>query len=712
MSEAKTESPKDAEAVLKIANTLIGDGTRRHDHYDDMLDASHGNYWDRVVGETWRKWEGIIYEPANASQGDRRQVRIIINLLPQIVEAKRALWSVMPQIRVPYRSLDDGDMRMSDMLERTYRALWKENRMGEKLGDGGWYGALLGTAVFCVYPDIVNKIPKVVCRSPYGFYGIPGNLEQDGSTWKTCVFNTRMRARQARMMWPKSAGEIPDTSDNINIIEYWDESTKMTVLKEGAIILDGPIDNRLGKVPVVTVPNIAQPGQWWGKGDGDDAVPAIAELNKRFNIENQAFSDQAGAPWEATGLDMDSKDVSLDPDAINKFQTGGGLKKSTTGGLPWQIYQSNQQLRQYVDALTDFPEVMRSMFGGSNVSGKAINNLMGPIQARMELRQRYLYPRVEILNKLMMETMATYWGGQSCVLQGSEKGKRYNFEIVPDRDFEGYFENEVYLDSASYFDVQSKVVLGLQMVAAQGCSIKTFVQKLNPFTDNWEEEHAQIQKEQQERIQLAMMAQMMAQNPMGANPDVGQPTQDNKSLMGGTETSAQALPPPPGMTEDVAQMGGMAMNESASTPGPGNPFEAAAMPDQGMGEMTLIADLIRATPKVTGRVFLAGSIVTEGRPGPEGIEIWFTDMVDWATVRQFVTKEEPDVAGQFNPMQGIPSTPYIEVTPGTQGYTIQQPEGLAEEGLMAQPPVPGGINSMAGPGGPAMMPPPEMGGMI
>ena len=682
----------------------MSDGGGRHDHYNTMIDASHGNYWDRVLQETWRKWEGIIYEPANAAQGDKRQVHVVINLLPQIVEAKRALWSVMPQIRVPYRSLDDADMKMSDMLERTYSVLWNENRMGEKLGDGGWYAALLGTAVFCVYPDIVAKRPRVVARSPYGFYGTPGNIEQDGSTWKRCIFVTRMKSRQAAAMWPGKG--IAESGEAVNVVEYWDESVKYTVLKEGAIILDGPIQNKLGKVPVVTIPNIAQPGQWWGKGDGDDAVPAINELNKRFNVENQAFSDQAGAPWEATGLDMEAEDVSLDPDAINRFQPGGGLKKSVTGGLPWQIYQSNQLLRQYVDSLTDFPEVMRSMYGGSNVSGKAINNLMGPIQARMELRQRYLYPRLEILNKLMMETLCTYWGGETIVLRGSEKGKRYNFELIPDEAFEGYWENEVFLDSSSYFDVQSKIVLGLQMVAAQGCSTKTFVQKLNPFTDNWEEEHEQIQREQQERIQLAMTAQMMSMNPMGANPDVGQPMQDNKSLTQGSETSAQMLPPPPGMTEDMAQQGGMAMNDAATAMG--NPFAAAEMPSGDMGQLTMVADLIRATPKVIGRVFLAGSIVDAGKPGPEGIEIWFTDMVDWATVRQFVGKEEPDLAGQFNPMQGIPSTPYIEVTPGTSGYELQQPEGLAEENLMAQPPVEGGIDSMAGPGGPAMMPPPDM----
>lgn len=698
-------SPVSAEDVIRTKVTLEGDGSARHDDYNTMLDASHGNYWDRVANETWKKWEGIVYEPGYPTQ-DRKQVHIIVNLLPQIVEAKRALWSVLPQVRVPYRSLDDADVAMSDLLERTYRAHWNRMRMGEKLGDAGWYAALLGTAVFAVYPDFVGHMPQVVVRSPYGFYGVPGNIEQDGSVWKKVLFVTRMRGRQAKLMWPKS-GDIPDSSETFNIIEYWDEETKMTVLQEGAIVLDGPVPNKLGKVPVVSIPNISQPGQWWGKGDAWDAVPAINELNKRFNVENQAFSDQAGAPWEATELDMDAEDVSLDPDAINRFRAGGGLKKSQTGGLPWQIYQSNQSLRAYIDALTDFPEVMRSMFGGSNVSGKAINNLMGPIQARMELRQRYLYPRLEMLNKLMMETWTAYWGDETHVLRGSEKGRRYNFEITPETDFEGYFENEVFLDSSAYFDVQSKVVLGLQMVAANGCSIKTFVEKLNPFTDDWEQEHAQIMKEQQERIQLAMMAQMMSQNPMGANPDVGQPMQDNKSLSTGSETMAQGLPAPPGVTEDMAQMGGEMMNEIGAT----SPFEAGQLPTGNMAYLTHVADLIRQTPKVSGRVFLSGSVI-EGEQGPEGIEIWFTDMVDWATVRQYVYKEDPELRDRFNPMQGIPTTPYIEVTPGTSGYEVQQPDTLAAEGLMGQPPVPGGIETMAGQGGPAMMPPPDlMGGM-
>lgn len=699
MSPTQVSGPVTAEDVISVKTQLEGDGSARHKLYDETLQATHGNYYDRVMQSTWNKWQGIVYEPG-VPGSDRRQVHIVINLLNPIVEAKRSLWSVVPQVRVPYRSLDDADLAMTDLLERTYRALWQENAIGEKLGDGGWYAALLGTAVFCVYPDFVAHRPRIVVRSPYGFYGEPGNIEQDGRTWKRVLFTTRMKSRQAVRMWPDVKG-IQDTNDMVTVIEYWDEENKMTVLEEGGLVLDGPVPNKLGVVPIITVPNIAQPGQWWGKSDVTDAIPMINELNKRFNVENQAFSDQAGAPWEATGLDMDAKDISLDPDAVNTFEQGGGLKKSQTGGLPWQIYQSNQTLRQYIDAVTDFPEVMRSMFGGSNVSGKAINNLMGPIQARMELRQRYLYPRLEVLNRLMMTTWATYWGGEAHVIRGSIKGKRYNLEVTPN-EFEGYYENEVYLDSSAYFDVQSKVVLGLQMVAANACSIKTFVEKLNPFTEDWEGEHEQIMKEQQERVQLAMMAQMMTQNPMGANPNVGQPAQDIQGMMQGSQTTPEGLPAPPGVTEDVAQMGGEAMNES--------PFAAGQLTTGGLGELARIADLIRAVPKVVGRVFLSGSIL-EGKIGDEGIEIWFTDMVDWATVRQFVTKQDPQLKDEFNPMQGVPNIPYLEVTPGTSGYEVQQPEGLAEEGLMAQPEGLPGMQTMAGPGGPPMMPPPDLGGM-
>jgi len=88
-------------------------------------------------------------------------------------------------------------------------------------------------------------------------------------------------------------------------------------------------------------------------------------------------------------------------------------------------------------------------------------------------------------------------------------------------------------------------------------------------------------------------------------------------------------------------------------------------------------------------------------------------MVDWATVRQFVTKQDPTLAGKFNPQQGIPNIPYLEVTPGTSGYDKQEPEALAEEGLAAIPEaMPAGVEgTMAGPmGAPGMMPPPNLGG--
>lgn len=681
------------EEILMLKQQLAGGDAGRHTHYDVMLEASHGNYYDRVMQQTWKKWQGIIYEPGSQKSG-KKQVHIIVNLLPQLIEAKRALWSVPPEIRVPYRSLDVADIKMTDQLETVLRSLWNENRMGEKLGDAGWYAGLLGTAVFCVYPDMVAHRPRIVVRSPYGFHGVPGNIEQDGTVWEKVIFVTKMRGRQANSMWPGCGA--PD-DDLVDVVEYWDKEMKCTIVEQVAKIVDGPVTNKLKVVPVIAIPNIAQPGQWWGKGDADEAIPPINELNKRFNVENQAFSDQAGAPWEAINPDMDLEDISLDPDAVNMFGAGGGLKKSATGGLPWQIYQSNQQLRQYIDAVTDFPEVMRSMFGGANPSGKAINNMMGPIQARMELRQRYLFPRLEILNKYAMTTWATYWGGETQMIRGSIKGKRFNLEMKMS-DFEGYYENEIYLDSSAYFDVQSKVVVGLQMIAANGLSIKTFIQKLNPFVDDATGEEAQIKQEQMDRINLAMQAQMMAQNPMGVNPDVGQPMQDNRNLTRGVETGPSAQQPPPGVNPDIlgqglAQAGLMGnelapqAQESPLTGAMGMGGETTPMAEGGMGMLTSVADAVRSLTNLTGRVFLTGSIL-EGSIGPEGIEIWFTDMVDWATVRQAISKMVPEAKGQFNPQQGIPTVEFLEVTPGTDGYEPEGPEALAEEGLMggAMPP--------------------------
>ena len=132
----------------------------------------------------------------------------------------------------------------------------------------------------------------------------------------------------------------------------------------------------------------------------------------------------------------------------------------------------------------------------------------------------------------------------------------------------------------------------------------------------------------------------------------------------------------------------------------------------GMGLLTSIADAVRSLTSITGRVFLSGSIL-QGAPGPEGIEIWFTDMVDWATVRQAIGKMVPEAKGQFNPQQGIPTVEYLEVTPGTSGYEPEAPEALAEEGLMGGA-MPSGMppEMMAGSGGaPPPMAPPGLGGM-
>jgi hypothetical protein len=699
--------PLALDEIMRVKTALEGDGSTRHDDYDSLVDATHGNYYDHIINATWKKWQGIIYETTKDRGAERNKVKVTVNLLNPIVEAKRSLWSVLPQIRCPYRDLSPEALTASDRLEKVYRYLWRENRMSELLGDGGWYNALLGTTIFGVWPDMINHRPQFVVRSPYGFYGVPGNISQDGTEWKSVFFVTRLLGRQAKAMWPDKKLAVGD-STTCNVVEYWDTEQKLTYLQETTEILDGPVTNKLGFVPVVAVPNIAQPGTWAGKSDIIDAIPIVNELNKRFNIENQALSDMAGAPWVAINPDVGPEELSLDPDAINPMGAGGDLKKATGNQLPYQIFQSDAVLRQYIDMVTDFPEVMRSMFGGSIATGKGIQALQGPIQARMELRQRYLFPRLEVLNKMALKMWASYWPSEPIVVYGTEKGKNLNLE-VDIKEFEGFYENEVYLDSSSYFDVQSRAIVGLQMVQNELLSAKTFVQKLNPFVDDGEAEIEQIRAERMERIQTAMASQMMLQSPQGQWPGMGGPPIEQRQLSAGTVGAPnEPIPGPPGVSEGMLEEGA-----TSALGGPWGGINPELPGAAGGGLLERLADAIRNVPNTRGRIFLTGSIL-EGELGPEGVEIWFTEMLDWATVRQAVSKQIPEVKGKFTPYQGEPNVPYLEVTPGSTGYEVSGPgTGMPEEGsLMGEGASPFAPSEAMGAGVPAGMGMAGMEGMI
>ena len=700
------------EDIAQLKVQLEGDGTTRHSDYDKLVSATHGSYHDRVITDTWKKWEGIVYETSAENQtGDRNKVRVTVNLLNPIIEAKRSLWSMIPSIRCPYKDLSDPAVANSDKLEKTLRWLWRESRIGEVLGDAGWYGALLGTSIICVWPDFIEKRPKIICRSPYGFYGIPKNMERDGTQWEAVFFVTKMLGRQANAMWP--GFDFPQSS-LLDAVEYWDCEQKVTYIEQGQVEVTPAIANKLGFVPVVSVPNISQPGSWWGKSDVIDAIPIVSELNKRFNMENQAISDMAGAPWEAINAAVDSTELSLDPDAINPFEAGGGLKKSQTNNLPYQIFQSDATLRQYVDMVTDLPEVMRSMFGGNVATGKGIQALMGPIQARMELRQRYLYPRLELVNKMAMKMWEKYWKGQPQLVYGSQKGKSYNLEVKID-EFEGYYENEVFLDSSSYFDVQSKAIVGLQMVQNELLSAKTFLEKMNPFVDDAPMEIEQIRSERMERIQTAMMSQQMMSAPQQQFPQIGAPSSDQRSLaQGQMGAPEQPLPGPPGT--DIEELMNQAEGQGqGATTGPWGEFGAELPGQTGTGLLERLADAIRSVASIRGRVFLSGSIL-DGEIGPEGVEIWFTEMLDWATVRQAVTKQVPEVQGKFaEPLtcEVEPNTTYLEVTPGTQGYEPTEPQGGVPDlaGLTSEADALGAMPpGMPAGGPPGMVPGGAMGG--
>jgi hypothetical protein len=548
------------------------------------------------------------------------------------------------------------------------------------MSDMGLYCSLLGTSIGLVWPDVSRNLPMFQVRSPRGCYPVP--KDQDGYELAYVIFYTKEPGRKAAKMLNKS--KLAD-EDEVEIIQYLDDK-EYTTLANGVQVES--IKHKLGFCPALTIPNIGIPGSPFG----ESTVVLAVTLQKYLNYMTSMFFATAeeqfnqpivlpdGARWPA-GLPGGPRDVIELPEGATQQ-----AYRLPPPSLPFDVFKIRDTLTEELSMVTDIPQ---AMLGGSSspyLSGRSVTAQLGPVQALMNVRMETIFPAIRKVMWMAFKMMETMWPNEEHVLYGTQDvwGRRERAPFVETftvEEFGGRYECLITMPSGVYFDEQAVHMEMIQDIQNQTLSKESYMQ-LSPFIKPGmlDMEKERIQREVDENVQQNIAAQQAAASPTTNNAPMGEPGQTAYGLEQGYVGETEPAPIPGGMevspTEGVSPMG--------NTPETGNTIDPV---------ISQMVDLLRSVPKVKGQIYIFGEFLdpqyieeNSGEGSSPQVTVGLTDATDKATVSNFVKKTVPEVWGNmtFVVLKAPPDEPYIDASPGSQGYDVSggemAPEGAAPEG--------------------------------
>ena len=548
---------------------------------------------------------------------------IDIPLSQQMVEDQRTVIGAMRSFRVPPPSA--GQQAYAEKLEKAVSHLWREWNMPSFLSAVGWYAAVLGTAVGVLQWDNRDKLPRAVVRSPENCYALPS---PDNETVPLlALFSVPTNGRILKRQYPtiKGVQQLDDDAE-YDVVDYYDEEHRIRVIED----VDEPIlvaRNPLKRVPVYFFRNILIPNSLWGASSLVRAIPIENEINRLYSRQAKYLDMVMEAPTFIKDPENVPDNFSWNADTVVTMGPSGAIGKAPIAAIDPRAFEYRlEDMKQNLDKTMDFSNVARGVFEGSQLTAKGVRALAGFSMQRMMIRLQSVDAEIERMTEDALFMWHKGGGKQTRTIYGTSRGSLFTEPFNPRTDIDpGWIKVYVYVDAGTFVDRQSAQIANLQKLRGQpqAMSLQRFLE-LDPDCEDVQEEMERIRREQQEQFNLQMRFQTQAQTAQ---------EQAYAAERGGAIEGAQPQAAP-----------------------------EAAPP---------------AAPQAAPEEFAQGFI-----------EVAVSDELDKQTILNYLAKTELAAAVQqqrvvFHGTSILERQPWIEVTPGTEGYEIQ--EGGVEVGEEAAP---------------------------
>ncbi len=674
--------------LYQLKDNLVADGRSRMLDYDEWEDAYWGRWTVRRNQSSWAKrWMKFI----KGKENEEEKETFPINVIRPKVESQRAYLAVPPSTRGLAPSIDEDGYAIADYLEQVVRGVLAYSNVKMRFGDQGWYLCVQGTAIGVVEWDQEDWLPRINIRSPRNFYAVPKNI--DKGKVKDAFFVDMVPGLQADAMYPGHGFEEYGV-DQVEIVDYWGETQRGTYAVGGQVVIQPLTEHGLAREkvnPIAVIRNISIPGSMWGDSVVMGLIGPQNELTERVMIEKEMVKKTMNSPMVINDPINAPREIPEDAGAVITVGQHGGVSYATPPKLDYDWWKSKQELRDMMSEISGTPSILGDYSGPMN-SGKALSEAKGPFMNGIQLRNQYILPAWEQLCVYAIKMMDHFDGveGKHCVLRGARDSAKkidtgYTFTYEPDK-LQGWTEFELSNEAADYLDEQTKFVMLIQAKQNGFVSTPTAMDNCIFVTDR-EKEMQLVEDEMMRNVRLSMQMQQMQQSPMGAQPDMNEPSLTNYETGKGRQGQAPPPPLPPGVTMKDAQAATSAPTAMGSPDG-SVPSDAQNTPPEMVGGggdlLDMLVQFIGSIPNLKGRVWIAlvGGLADGTIDEGDTIEMYFENGLDKQTVFNAVKSGVPDLHQRITPNIGVPpaSANAVECTGGPD---VPPEEAAAQEAPVA-----------------------------
>lgn len=380
------------------------------------------------------------------------------NMVIPIVDDQVALLGRIPQMRVLPWSADTEIDRDVLRLSRVLRAQWLHSNMALQNVEAARWLMLKRECLYhltAVYPDeaerrdiepgmYITTVDPELCMPSFGGGWDRFSLED-------VIIQERVSGFIARRNWGDRV-RVDAKADNVDVYHYIGKQENCVVVA-GRVVAS--VEHKLGFCPAVWV-QVAP-------GSRQSVVSSMMDLHNEMRI---IFAVMVDTLMEATYAQL----VVEDPQKFDeRFETGPGAPPIVTkaGGRAYRLSPgavpdvAQGLLSTTWDHITRVAGVSPIRVEGSldrsNISGRAVNSVQGPMQQRMQLSYDVLTHLFQTLNSMMMRAFYRLEPFRRAEMQVSGVEATGDGELVRSavsfvetftgEDFRGWARNEVSFQS-------------------------------------------------------------------------------------------------------------------------------------------------------------------------------------------------------------------------------------------------------------------------
>lgn len=303
----------------------------------------------------------------------------------------------------------------------------------------------------------------------------------------------------------------------LELIRYHDKDQTVLFLPERKDYVLASTKNPLGRIMVVCAVRPGIDSDESLRGQFDDVLWVQVARSRFATLSLEAAQKSVQAPF---ALPADVNVLEIGPDATIRSAQSEKIRRVDLN-VPPGLFQESAALDQELRVGARYPEGRLGNVGGSIVTGRGVEALMGGFDTQVKTAQNVLAGAFRDVLDLCFRVDEAIFGDVTKTVRGVDAGSPYEVTYTPKKDIAGEYIVDVTYGLMAGLNPNQALVFGLQARGDQLIS-RDFLRRQMPWEVNvtMEEQKIEIEKLQDALIQAvagyAQAIPILAQN--GGDP--------------------------------------------------------------------------------------------------------------------------------------------------------------------------------------------------